>query len=283
MATLNKTEQEVIVLNAIWGMIDDMVNYIIFEKNERQTDVILRFCGSEHMRLFNVLLVDFLSSPQPAKGGGLPFDLPEPSSSARPSDWTHLFYLRQVCASPRLGTDASKISNTLDGFSAWLEATATVEGVWLPSIEIELDMKVSRIGFIKMCGNIAKHNILRLSQNVKRLRNIMKENGHSIDEGQAYLALPDFYEWFHKDIFQYHSSAIAEYLNNLRWGMFEYLLAEFLRAHHKVGPGSMYGYHIPAEITEPLAKVMYYDLMNRVRTRPYMPRFEVSQFVNVKY
>jgi hypothetical protein len=32
----------------------------------------------------------------------------------------------------------------------------------------------------------------------------------------------------------------------------------------------MYGYHVPAEITEPVAYAMYWDAMNRSRFVPYV-------------
>ncbi len=44
------------------------------------------------------------------------------------------------------------------------------------------------------------------------------------------LALGDFYERFHTDILNYHSSTIAEFLNNIRWGIYEYLQPEFRRS-----------------------------------------------------
>src|SRR5215218_1142153 len=43
----------------------------------------------------------------------------------------------------------------------------------------------------------------------------------------ALLALADFYEKFHTDILNYHASTIAEFLNNIRWGIYEYLQPEF--------------------------------------------------------
>jgi len=235
VTTFSETEQEAIILNAMWAMIDDMVNYEMFVKTERTTDVVLMFSTSTHMRLFNVLFVDFLSQPRPAQGGSVPFDLPQPPPNARQADLTHLFYLRQVCAAPKLGPNASMIAGPLDGFSDWLEAEAVVEKVWLPSINTELDFRIGRLQFMKICGDIAKHNFLRLSQNVKRLRQVLKANGHTIDEGQAYLVLPEFYEWFHRNIFAYHS------------------------------------------------KEMYWELMNMVRARPYMPRFDVSQYAKMRY
>ena len=175
------------------------------------------------------------------------------------------------------------ISGPLEDFSVWLEGEAVVEKVWLPSINLELDIKVSRLQFIKICGDIAKHNFLRLSQNVERLRKLIGTNGHAITEGQAYLALPDFYEWFHRDIFAYHASAIAEHLNNLRLGIYGYLEPEYASAYYEPGPPMMYRYDIPPTIYEPLAKEMYWELMNMVRGRPWMPSFEVSEYVKMRY
>lgn len=283
MTTFNQTEREAIILTSIWGTIDDLVNYEMFVKTERTRDVELRFSTSTHMRLFNVLLVDFLSQPQRQKGGLVPFDLPQPPQSARQADRTHLYYLRLVCDAPRLGADASVIAGPVDTFSDWLEVEALVEKVWLHSINKELDLKIGRLQFIKICGDIAKHNFLRLSKRLKDLCQVLEHNGQTINESQACLVLPDFYKRFHGDIFAYHSSVIGEHLNNLRLGIYAYLQPEFARSFHKVEPRPMYGFHIPSAITHPLAKEMYWELMNRVLARPYMPRFEVSQYVKMRY
>lgn len=145
MPTYNETEQEAIVLNAIWAMIDDMVNYEAFVKSERTTDVVLMFSTSTHMRLFNVLLVDFLSQPKPDKGGSVPFNLPQAAGERRDADRTMLFYLRQVCAAPKLGSNASMIAGPLHDFSNWLEAESVVENVWLPPIDTKLDLRIRRL------------------------------------------------------------------------------------------------------------------------------------------
>ncbi|MBN8605737.1 MAG: hypothetical protein J0L81_02360 [Caulobacterales bacterium] len=276
--TFCRAEQEAIILNAAWGMINDMVNYEMFVKPERTHDIILMFNTSSHMRLFNILLGDFLGL-----ASGAPFDLPTPTPTARSTDRTHLLYLAHVCADPQLNPDASAIKKPLDDFRAWLEADALVEKVWLSAINLELDVRASRIRLFKLCGDIAKHNFTRLSQTVHGVRKLVRENGHEIDEGQAYLALDDFYEWFHRDIFAYHSSTIAEHLNNLRWGIYEYLRPEFARSFHRVEPAPMYRFHIPDAITNPLAKEMYWDLMNKARSEPWMPAFSVSEYIKLRY
>jgi len=45
----------------------------------------------------------------------------------------------------------------------------------------------------------------------------------------------------------------------------------------------MYRFHVPSAITHPLAKEMYWELMNVVRAPPYMPKFEVSQYLKMRY
>ena len=38
----------------------------------------------------------------------------------------------------------------------------------------------------------------------------------------------------------------------------------------------MYGYYVPADIADPAARAMYWDMMNRVRAKPWVHRFVVS-------
>jgi hypothetical protein len=45
----------------------------------------------------------------------------------------------------------------------------------------------------------------------------------------------------------------------------------------------IYSYRVPVEITEPLALAMYWNVMNRSRSRPYMPRFVVTDALKQRY
>jgi hypothetical protein len=276
----NATEQEVIVLKAVWDLIDDMVNYTMFSKFAPTSDTELRFETSTHKRLFNIILADFLSKPNSQA-----FNLPTPPQRLPKSDQTYLFYLRRVCDSPTIGpTRGDCIRIPLDAFVQWLEADCSVEKVWLPSISLETDITVKRIQFIKICGNIAKHGFPRLNDSVKGICEILKNNGHTIGDGEGYLVIQEFYEWFHTDIFGYHSSAIAEFLNNIRWGIYDYLRPEFESSFTRDDPNSIaYRYIYPTACQSSLAQAMYSDLMNVVRREPYMPRFEVTRYLKMRY
>lgn len=275
-----KTEQEVIVLKAIWEMISEMVNYEIFDKLQRTDEVQLMFKSVTCQRLFNVLLVDFLSQPKK-----WPFGLAMPPQSVSKSERNLLFHLKKISEDPKLNpAGGNALKSPLESFMQWLEADCLVEKVWLPSIGVESDITVQRVAFIKICGNIAKHNFARLSVNVQDICDILKANGISIDTDHGYLVIPEFYEWFHTNVFNYHSSAIAEFLNNIRWAIFEYLRPEFSRSFTKDDPASIaYRFKYPQECNNPVVQPVYWDLMNAVRSEPFMPKFEVTHYLKMRY
>ena len=93
----SKTEQEVIVLKAIWEMIDEMVNYEMFVKRIGTDEVALLFNSRTCQRLFHVLVVDFLSQPK-----NWPFELEIPPHDALKSEKNLLFHLKQICEAPKL-------------------------------------------------------------------------------------------------------------------------------------------------------------------------------------
>jgi hypothetical protein len=284
---MNEVEQECIVLNSVWQMIDDMVNWAMFVKHDRTEPTNMMFETSQHSRLFIILLGDFLSQLRVFKGQPIPLGLRAPPSNARPSDLTFLYYLRQVCVNPQLASQATDLQSCAESFAAWLEGEFIASDVNLYAIDIVADLRVSRYRYIKICGDIAKHNLARLATNVGHIRTLLEASGHTVGEQEAYLAVDSFYEWFQGDIFIYHSSQIAEFLNNIRWAIFDYLQSEFARSWHRPASAgadfSRYAYRYPVGCNEPLGRAMYWDLMNRVRGKPWVHRFVVSESFKQRY
>jgi hypothetical protein len=282
--TLNEVEREAVILATAWGMIDDMVNFAIFEplKNRtEETNLVPR--TTQSLRLFNILVGDFLS-PLVSKGGKpLPFGLAQPPKDARTTDYTFLFYLREVCASPELSGDAGSLRTVVEAFSFWLEQKSFVEAVWLPSIGLETNVSVERRTWIKLCADIGKHSLVRLQSSAAKIERLLTDEGHSPSEGAGYLVLTEFWEWFHTHLFAYHASTIAEFLNEIRWAIFAYLKPEFERSFHRLHPDPAYGFHVPSKITNPLARSMYWDVMNLCRGEPWFPRFTVTQSLKKAY
>ena len=237
------------------------------------------FSTMSHKRLFNVLLVDLLSKPQKDD-----FGLPDFPTNAFGSEATFLRYLRVISQNPTLNATSESLANPVQSFAAWLDADCVVDKVWLPSIDIETTIRVPRIFFIKICGDIAKHSFPRMSVNASRIKKLLSENGHKITVEQAYLAMNDFYQWFHTDIFSYHASTISEFLNNIQWGIYGYLLPEFSRSFRKMdGSPIFYEFDVPPECRGTMTHSMYWELMNWVRRRPYLPPFTVTKYLKLRY
>lgn len=284
---MNEIEREAVILNCAWRMIDGMVNWAMFVKTDSTEPTYLLFESSAHAQLFAILLGDFLSEVRAFKGDPVPLGLRPAPNNARPSDLTFLFHLRQICASPKLGTATAQLSAAVEGFADWLEGEFTAERVNLGAIDVVADLVVARYRYIKMCGDIAKHNLTRLAANVKHLKNLLEAAGHQISEQQAYLAIDNFFEWFQQDIFIYHASQVAEFLNNIRWAIYDYLQPEFQRSWHLTEEATvqfpMYGYRVPPEITEPVATAMYWELMNLSLSTPYVQRFSIPAHAKLRY
>lgn len=284
---VNTIEQECIILNSAWAMIDDMVNWAMFVRAAPPRISHLRFTTHGHAELFNIRLGDFLAQLRAFKGQHIPLGLAAAPSHASPTDLTFLFYLRQVIANPKLGNDVAGLLAATEAFASWLEGEFIAEGVNLSDINVVADIRISRLRYLKICSDIPKHHLARLAGNAKHIRDILDVAGHPITEQESYLALAGFFEWFHKDIFIYHSSLIAKFLNDIRWQIYLYLRPEFGRSWHTRGERNggfqPYGYVYPNACSEPIAQAMYWELMNRARERPWIIPFCIDDAFTRRY
>lgn len=263
-------EEEVILLKAIEELIDSMVNFEVLELKGSDPDSNILFRSMTHQRFFNIILVDFLSRTD---------------KRAFVKQTSYLGALKLISKTPNFDIDGSvtPLSEATRALVNWLEQKVEVEA-WLPSIDAETTLKLSRTSFLKMCGDISKHNFLRLIRVAEELREILAESGVSIELDDALIALTAFYERFHRDILNYHSSTIAEFLNNIRWGIYEYLQPEFRRSIiWEGGDPPKYRYTYPKGVTTKFAKECYWEIMNEVRSPPYVRRFQVTKWLKLRY
>jgi hypothetical protein len=264
------TEREVIFLKAVKELIDEMVNYEIFDLNGFDPESQIMFHSITHQRFFNIILVDFLSRSDRKVIG---------------EQQSYLGAIQSICQNPSFneGNSIESLSCATDEFISWLEQEIKAE-IWLPSIETDTILSIKRIEFLKICGNISKHNFSRLSGVANDVVKILVRNDINVGLEEALLVLDEFYERFHTDILNYHSSTIAEFLNNIRWGIYEYLQPEFRRSTvWESGSPLMYTYTYPESIQSKFAKSCYWDLMNEVRSVPYMRRFRVTKWLKLRY
>lgn len=263
-------EQEVIFLKAIIESIDSMVNHEILKVSEGGDGAQAIFKTSIHQKFFNIILVDFLSkSAREITGKNI----------------SCLDALAGICQKPNFNQNNSvkSLKRACTTFKKWLDHEIKVK-VWLASIGLETRLKVQRQEFIKICGDISKHNFSRLSKRVNDLKNILTRSAVQLSDEDGLLILDDFYDKFHTDIFSYHGSHLVEQLNNIRWGIQEYLQPEFKRSIvHEDGNLPKYSYTYPTGINTAFTKECYRALMNQGSATPYFKKFKTYKILKWRY
>lgn len=265
------TEEEVIILKAVIELINSMVNFELMDLLGNDPDSNILFKAPTHQRFFNIILVDFLSSPQQTG-----------SNIKQP---TYLEDLTKIVNTPHFDENNSvhNLKVATQEFKKWVRTKVSVP-IWLPSINKDAILKIERLDFLKMTGNISKHHFLKLTVTARKFLKILSESGITVDSDEALLALAEFYERFHTDILNYHSRTIAEFLNNIRWGIYDYLQPEFKKSIvWEGGDPPKYHYTYPKEIQSEFAKACYWELMNEVSSKPYMRKFKVTKWLKLRY
>lgn len=274
--TLNAEEKEILSLKANLWAINEMVNYALMTINHNDPNSSVMFKTASDRRYFNIILLDFLS----AKIFGV--------------GHTCLAALDVIINDAKFGVETSSLSDPYNKFKDWLGADIELEydgekqrTFWFPSIDKDIALKIKREEFIRICGNISKHNPLGLDRQAQIIAGIFKRNDVEISLSQALLIMDEFYEQFHDDLLTYHSSTIAEFLNNLRWGIYDYLKPLYNQSvefywddYHKM---RAYRYHYPQVLVDEYAKQVFWDLMNDVRSEPYVPKFQVAHYFKGRY
>lgn len=267
---LTAVEQEILFLYAAIESIGSMVNYEFIELSQENVEAQAIFKTSIHQKLFNILLVDFLSkSSQEVTGKSVSL----------------LEGLFQINKTPCLGGKLSceHLRKAVSAFKRWLETEIKVP-CYFPSIEHNGMLKLKRLEFITICGDISKHGFARLNERARDLRKILDRNGKEISTEDALVLLDEFYDRFHADIFSYHGSQIVEKLNNIRWGIYEYLQPSIRRLQNDgdFGP-PRYRFTYPIGVTNQLVKHFYRELMVSVSSPPYFRRFKTYKILTLRY
>jgi hypothetical protein len=264
------TEREAIGLCIAWEAINDLVNRALLDLSHVDTSpssAVIPFPTMIHRDLFLIRLLDF------AKERANPMLTGVQGSC--------LSVLEQACKARSFDIENSSIEliESTNALSTWLHATTTLN-LWLPSLEVEAKLSVPRLDFLFIAGNQAKHSISRLTAVSQAISKMLAEHGYNVALEQIPLALDDFREHLRADYFTYYGSWLAELLNNVRWGIYEYLRPTFDRCftrdpNDRVG----YSYRYPTAIATESGKDWFWRLMNHCRAEPYVRRFTADEYM----
>lgn len=268
--TYSVEEREAIGLCIALEAVGDIANHVLLEFRDVPSfpgEAEVRFPSRVHQQLFLIRLLDF------SKEGG--------DSTLTGVEGSCLAVLQAACESKSFDSDDSvaSLKESTGALVDWL-ASKTPLSLWLPSLNIEAKLNVPRLEFLYISGNQVKHNLSRLTGLSKRIASTLKDHGHDVPIEQIPLVLDDFREHLQEDYFAFYGTWLAELLNNVRWGLQEYLLPIF-RASFTREPGQeiAYTYRYPASIVNDVPRAWFWRLMNNIRSEPYLKRFSGAHYM----
>ena len=269
-ASYNIAEKEVMGLCISLEAIDSMVNHSLLELLDDSMypgEAEVYFHSRIHQELFIIRLLDFVKESGDSRLTGV--------------KGSCLQVLQSACETCSFDKDGSidALRKSVNEFSDWLKYKTSVK-LWLPTLDIEADIEVSRLDFISISGNYFKHNLSRLTGISKNICKLLEKKGYSIPSEQIRLALDDFREHLQEDYFIYYGTWLAELLNNIRWGLQEYLYPVFRVSYIKNNPeDTIYYYEYPERIEQEIPRQWFWRLMNNIRTGPYFKKFSGARYL----
>jgi len=182
--------------------------------------------------------------------------------------------LEKVCAESEFGTDDSvrELKRAVKNLKDWLNRKSPMK-LWLPTLNLDAEIEVSRIEFLKISGNSSKHNISRLTGVSKGIHTILSEHGYDVPIELIPLALEDFQEHLEQNYFIYYATWMAELLNEIRWGIQRYLEPLYVASYKLEMDGFSYRFEFPEGVNQEIPKQWFWRLMNHIRSGPYIERF----------
>ncbi|MDT8383446.1 MAG: hypothetical protein RRB22_03440 [Gammaproteobacteria bacterium] len=260
---LNSLERETIGLCICLEAVNDIVNHVlldVWESSQSPGVSMVYFKDRIHRSLFVIRFLDFAKEAGDSKLTGI-------SGSC-------INVLNEACSSKRFNIDNSveELERSLVELQSWLELKTPLK-LWLPTLNLEAKLEVSRIEFLKISGNHSKHNISRLTGVSKGIHKILSEHNYNFPLELIPLALEDFREHLDENYFIYYGTWMAELLNNVRWGLQRYLKPIYHSCLRKGEDGISYKYEYPEGFESEVSKQWFWRLMNHVRTGPYVKHF----------
>lgn len=267
--TYNSAEREAIGLCICIEAVNDMANcslLMLRDVSAYPGEAEVLFHSHIHRDLFLIRLLDFV------KEGG--------SKQLTGIAGSCLTVLKEACATKRFDENRSvtDLQNAVEALESWLSFKRPIT-LWLPTLDINATVVVSRLDFLNIIGNHSKHNLSRLTGVSREVASLLNDHGYTVPVAQIPLALDDFREHLAENYFVYYSTWLSELLNNIRWGLQTYINPTFARSYKANPDGFSYSYDYPYDISDDVPRQWFWRLMNNVRARPYLKRFVGAHYL----
>lgn len=268
--TYSAAEREAIGLCICLEAVGDIANHALLDIRDvsafpGETEV--WFKTHIHQQLFLIRLLDFVKESGDKQLTGV-------AGSC-------LQVLKEAAATKSFDVNDSvkDLRESVESLENWLNYRKAIT-LWLPTLDIDATIEVSRLEFLKITGNHFKHNLSRLTGVSRDVATILKNHGYDVPAECVPLALDDFREHLAENYFAYYGTWLAELMNNIRWGIQWYLQPTFANSYEaSAEEGRLYNYKYPSNIQASVAQQWFWRLMNNIRDRPYLKKFSGAHYL----
>ena len=259
-------ELEAIGLCVCCEALDDIVNRGLLEMievSQRPGECETRFHTRYHQLLFLIRLLDF------AKESG------DSSLTGVKGSCIEVLGTAAIQRALHPAGDSAPLAAAVTNLRDWLEREREVK-MWLPTLNIDAQIKLPCMDLLHIAGNQSKHNLSRLTGVCGRIATTLQKQNYAVSAEMIPLALDEFHEHLVENFFCYYGTWLAELLNEVRWGIYSYLKPQFDWSYQKQGDG-LYSFRYPAEVQDDVVRQWYWRLMNIMRHEPIFKRFTCGQ------
>lgn len=265
---MHAIEQESIGLCICIEALNNIVNHSLVELREVSQfpgEYEVYFHDSVHRELFLLRVLDFVKESSDKGLTGV--------------KGSCLDVLEKVCESAYFNRDDSveKLRSAVHSLSSWINHRSPMT-FWLPDLDINAKLNVSRLELLHISGNYSKHNLSRLTGVSKSIHRMLTDNGYEVTLESIPFTIDYFCEHLNDNYFVYYCSWITELLNNLRWAIYDYLCLAFLEFGIRKSEFH-FTYRFPNEIDNEIKKKWFWGAMNGVLQKPYLKRFEAAHYL----
>ncbi len=216
-------EQEAVGLCVALEAIANIANHALLEVrwvSEYPGEAEIYFQSRVHQQLFLTRLLDFAREQGDKTLTGV--------------DGSCLDTLHAACTTQSFNVDGSveTLESATSALDEWLNSETSLK-LWLPTLDIEADLRVPRVDFPYIAGNQVKHNLSHLTRVSRRVEEMLKQHGYAVRVEHIPLALEDFQDHFQEHYFVYYGTWIVELLKGTSKNSNFFVSARKHRAHNR--------------------------------------------------
>lgn len=265
---MHAIEQESIGLCICIEALNNIVNHSLIELREVRRfpgEYEVYFHDSVHRELFLLRVLDFVKESSDKGLTGV--------------KGSCLDVLEKACDSACFNRHDSveKLKTAIRSLSGWMNHRSPMT-FWLPDLDINANLNVSRLELLHISGNYSKHNLSRLTGVSKFIHQMLTDSGHEVSLESIPFTIDYFCEHLNDNYFVYYCSWLTELLNNLRWAIYDYLCLAFLEFGVRKSEFH-FTYRFPTEIDNETKKKWFWGAMNGVLQKPYVKRFKAAHYL----